>query len=62
MAGIAVSAGSACSSGTMKTSKVLSAMGWGEDEASEVIRVSFGHDTSRADIYRFIDAWKLVRP
>jgi cysteine desulfurase len=62
IAGISVSAGSACSSGTMKTSKVLSAMGWGEDEASEVIRVSFGPDTSRADIYRFIDAWKHIRP
>ncbi len=62
MAGIAVSAGSACSSGTLKTSPVLAAMGWGEDEASEVIRVSFGPDTSRADIYRLIEAWKRIRP
>ncbi len=62
MAGIAVSAGSACSSGSVKPSKVLSAMGWSEDEASEVIRVSFGPDTSRADIYRFVEAWKRIRP
>jgi cysteine desulfurase len=62
MAGISVSAGSACSLGTLKPSKVLSAMGWGEDEASEVIRVSFGPDTSRADIYRFIEIWKTIRP
>jgi cysteine desulfurase len=62
MAGISVSAGSACSSGSLKVSKVLSAMGWAEDEASEVIRVSFGPDTSRADIYRFVEAWKRIRP
>ncbi len=60
LAGIAVSAGSACSSGTLKTSHVLSAMGWGEKEAGEVIRVSFGPETSRADIYRFIEAWKRI--
>ena len=62
MAGIAVSAGSACSSGTLKPSHVLAAMGWGEAEASEVVRVSFGPDTSRADIYRFVDVWKRIRP
>ncbi len=62
MAGIAVSAGSACSSGSLKSSKALAAMGWGEDEASEVIRVSFGPDTSRADIYRFIEVWKQIKP
>jgi cysteine desulfurase len=60
LAGIAVSAGSACSSGTLKPSHVLSAMGWNEVEAGEVVRVSFGPDTSRADIYRFIDAWKRI--
>ncbi len=62
MAGISVSAGSACSSGTIKASKVLTAMGWDDAAASEVIRVSFGPDTSRADIYRFIEAWKHIRP
>jgi len=62
MAGISVSAGSACSSGTIKTSKVLGAMGWADGDASEVIRVSFGPDTSRAQIYRFIEAWKHIRP
>ena len=41
MAGVAVSAGSACSSGTLKTSHVLGAMGWDNKAASEVIRVSF---------------------
>ncbi|WP_302477353.1 cysteine desulfurase family protein [Sphingomonas sp. ID1715] len=60
LAGIAVSAGSACSSGTLKTSHVLAAMGWQDKEAGEVIRVSFGPETSRADIYRFIEAWRRI--
>lgn len=61
LAGVAVSAGSACSSGSLKSSHVLAAMGWDETEASEVIRVSFGPDTSRADVYRFIEAWKRIK-
>jgi cysteine desulfurase len=61
MAGIAVSAGSACSSGSIKTSRVLAAMEWAESDAAEVIRVSFGPETSRADVYRFVDAWKQMR-
>lgn len=60
MAGIAVSAGSACSSGSLKPSHVLTAMGWSESEAAEVIRVSFGPQTGRADIYRFMDVWKRL--
>lgn len=62
LAGIAISAGSACSSGTLKTSHVLSALGWDETRAGETIRVSFGPDTSRADIYRFVEAWKRIAP
>ena len=60
MMGIAISAGSACSSGTLKSSRILAALGWDETEAAETIRVSFGPDTSRADIYRFIEAWKRI--
>ncbi len=60
LAGISVSAGSACSSGSLKSSHVLAAMGWRETEANEVIRVSFGPETNRADIYRFIDVWKQI--
>jgi len=62
LAGIAVSAGSACSSGALKASPVLTALGWNETEAGETIRASFGPDTSRADIYRFIEAWKRIAP
>ena len=57
LAGISVSAGSACSSGSLKTSHVLHAMGWDEARAGEVIRVSFGPMTSEADIDRFIAVW-----
>ena len=60
MAGIAVSAGSACSSGTLKTSHVLGAMGWDSRAASEVIRVSFGPETTEAEIKRFIDVWRSI--
>lgn len=57
LAGIAVSAGSACSSGSMRPSHVLTAMGWPEPELREVIRVSFGRSTSKAEIDRFADLW-----
>lgn len=57
MAGIAVSAGSACSSGSLKTSHVLAAMGWEEAAASEVVRVSFGRSTTQAEVDRFAALW-----
>ncbi|MBV1916658.1 MAG: aminotransferase class V-fold PLP-dependent enzyme [Sphingomonadaceae bacterium] len=55
--GIEVSAGSACSSGSLKSSRVLSAMRLDDAAASEVIRVSIGRETSEADIGRFVSAW-----
>jgi cysteine desulfurase len=57
-AGIAVSAGSACSSGSLRQSHVLTAMQ--VEGAGEVIRVSLGHETLRADIERFIDTWRTI--
>ena len=60
LAGIAVSAGSACSSGTMKPSHVLQAMGWTPEEAGQVIRVSFGWTTTAADVERFLEAWTAI--
>ncbi len=60
MAGIAVSAGSACSSGSMRPSHVLAHMGWDGAAAGEVIRVSFGRTTTLADIERFITAWAEI--
>jgi cysteine desulfurase len=61
MAGISVSTGSACSSGSLRASHVLLAMGWDEKPASEVVRASFGPETSRADVYRFIEVWQRLR-
>jgi cysteine desulfurase len=57
MAGIAVSAGSACSSGSLKPSHVLAAMGWEEPALDEVIRVSFGPATDETDVDRFSTLW-----
>ncbi len=58
--GIAVSAGSACSSGSLKPSHVLGAIGMDEKPASEVIRVSIGRETRESDIVRFLAAWRMV--
>ncbi len=60
LAGIRVSSGSACSSGKVRTSHVLSAMGWDAQAASETIRVSLGWTTTEADVARFIDAWSRL--
>jgi len=60
MVGIAVSAGSACSSGSMKPSRVLAAMGWPEQAAREVIRVSFGRHTTAEEVDAFCRAWEAL--
>ena len=60
LAGIAVSAGSACSSGSMKPSHVLAAMGYTDEASREVIRLSFGRDTGEADVERAIAAWRDI--
>lgn len=57
LAGFAVSAGSACSSGKVKASAVLRAMGFGEAEAASALRVSLGPETTEDEIARFAEAW-----
>lgn len=57
LAGVAVSAGSACSSGKVQASHVLTAMGYNEDVAGAVIRVSLGPTTTGDDVERFLAAW-----
>jgi len=57
LAGFAISAGSACSSGKVKSSRVLRAMGFSEDQAACAIRVSLGPETQETDIIRFVEAW-----
>ncbi len=58
--GIAVSAGSACSSGTLKKSRVLDAFGVDDDTASRTIRVSLGWSTTRAELDDFAKAWRSL--
>lgn len=57
LAGIAISAGSACSSGKTKPSHVLTAMGASEDEAACAIRVSLGWNSIQDDANAFIAQW-----
>ncbi|MDO5758123.1 MAG: aminotransferase class V-fold PLP-dependent enzyme [Rhodobacterales bacterium] len=57
LAGFAVSAGSACSSGKVRASAVLRAMGFGNEDAASAIRVSLGPQTTEDEIMRFADTW-----
>ncbi len=57
LAGFAVSAGSACSSGKVKASKTLKAMGVDEDTAASALRVSLGLETTRDEVERFARTW-----
>ena len=57
---ISVSAGSACSSGKMKTSHVLTAMGVEERNAKCAIRVSLGMDVTMSEIEKFVSVWARI--
>lgn len=57
LAGIAVSSGSACSSGKVKRSLVLAAMGAVDELADSAIRLSFGWNTRSSDFEAAADAW-----
>lgn len=61
LAGISVSAGSACSSGSLKPSRVHQEMGLGPELAASVVRVSFGPDTTQDQINRFAEEWRRMR-
>jgi cysteine desulfurase len=60
LAGIAVSAGSACSSGKMKDSAVLAAMQVPADIAAGFLRISFGPATSEVDVDAFLGEWRRI--
>jgi cysteine desulfurase len=59
-AGFAVSAGSACSSGTLKTSRTLLAFGISESDARNTIRMSAGWNTNYNEIMAFSQAWQKI--
>jgi len=58
--GIAVSSGSACSSGKVAKSHVLAAMGVAPEISQSAIRVSLGWNTTTEDIDRFVAAWRRI--
>jgi cysteine desulfurase len=60
LAGIAVSSGSACSSGKVQPSHVLEAMGFGRQIAQGAVRLSLGWSTRDADIDRCLEAWRKL--
>jgi cysteine desulfurase len=60
LAGIAVSTGSACSSGKVGPSHVLAAMGVDPGEAASAVRISLGWASTLDDVDRFVDAWSRL--
>ncbi len=60
LAGICVSSGSACSSGKVKPSHVVTAMGGTMDQALSTIRVSLGWNNTEQQVDEFITAWKKL--
>jgi cysteine desulfurase len=58
--GIAVSSGSACSSGKVQPSHVLAAMGFAPEPAKGAVRLSLGWSTTEADIDRCLEAWRKL--
>ncbi len=62
LAGIAVSSGSACSSGKVQPSHVLEAMGISSVLAQGAVRLSLGWSTAPADVDRCLEAWRRLSP
>jgi cysteine desulfurase len=60
LAGIAVSSGSACSSGKVQPSHVLAAMGFGPQLAQGAVRLSLGWSTSDAEIDHCLETWRKL--
>ena len=60
LAGVAVSAGSACSSGKVQASHVLAAMNADAAQAASAIRASLGWNSTAQDVDAFVDAWSAL--
>lgn len=57
LAGFAISAGSACSSGKVRASRTLVAMGYDGAQAAQAVRISLGPTTTEDEVLRFADVW-----
>jgi cysteine desulfurase len=55
MAGICLSSGTACSAGERRPSRILQAMGYSEEVAKNSLRVSFGEETTAAEVLRAVE-------
>jgi cysteine desulfurase len=60
LAGVAVSSGSACSSGKVSRSHVIDAMGQTPDLVAGAVRASLGWNSTGADVERFAAAWSQI--
>jgi cysteine desulfurase len=60
MQGIAVSSGSACTSGSIKPSHVLKAIGYDDETAKSSLRISFGRENTEEEVEHFIEALKKI--
>ena len=58
--GVAVSSGAACSSGKVRTSRVLAAMGVAPELAKGALRVSFGHESKESDVDEALHAFAKI--
>lgn len=58
--GIAISNGSACSSGSVKPSATLHAMGYDDSIAAAALRISSGWATQKSDLDGFVNAWEKI--
>ena len=60
LAGVAVSAGSACSSGSVEGSRVLANLGYRAEQSQQGLRISWGWDTSLVEVERLGEKLKLL--
>jgi cysteine desulfurase len=58
--GVAISSGAACSSGKVRSSRVLAAMGVAPELAKAALRVSFGHESKDSDVEEALNALNKI--